>query len=262
MIFVYKRIYLSIFVLLCAFNFSKVHASNDQGIQFYIGPEIYYVDRLKEGGGKQTGVLYGIRAGYERIKRYKFYYALEGLYSQGTLNGKSNNNHVRSEFSNSTIETRFGYTFQCKYWPGYAFTPYVGFGYMWEYSRYKNPTPIKVHFDNRFPYIPFGFISSMFVTKQLQVGLNVKVRFLWDGKQKVTHDPEFNSLIQCYEDHFQYRVEFPIAYYFCWRGETLAVRLTPFYEYRHYGHSINYPFDFLDTKYKFYGANLELIYRF
>lgn len=255
-------------LLLVLFSFSACplifsnQFCNDRGIQTFLGPEIYYVKRLKEGGGKQDGMLYGIRAGYERINRYKFYYALDGLYSQGTLNGKTKENHIRSEFTNSNIETRFGYTLQYKYWPGYSFTPFVGIGYMWEYSQYKKPSPIKVHFDNRFPYIPFGFISSLFVGKHLQVGLNFKMRFLWDGKQKVTHDPQYKNLIQCYEDHFQYRIELPIAYYFCWKCEMIAVRITPFYEYRHYGHSINYPFDFLDTKYEFYGANAEFIYRF
>lgn len=259
---VYYRIYLGICAVLWSTGLLAWPSNKELGVQVFLGPEVYYVKRLKEGGGEQHGTLYGIRAGYERLKRYKFYYAVDGLYSQGILDGKTNTSRIRSVFTNSNIETRFGYTFQAKYWPSFSLTPYFGIGYMWEYSRYKNPSPIKVHFNNRFPYIPFGFISSIFVTNRLQIGLNVKVRFLWDGKQKVTHDPQFNSLIQCYEDHFQYRIELPIVYYFCWNRDTLAVRLTPFYEYRHYGHGINYPFDFLDTKFKFYGANLELIYCF
>lgn len=261
MMCIFKRVILPILVVVMT-GFIGSLEGQDTGVQFFFGPEIYYVKRLREGGGKQDGVLYGIKGGYEKVKRYKFYYALDGLYSQGVLNGKTNENRIKSEFTNSNIETRFGYTFQYKYWPGYSVTPFVGIGYMWEYTEFKKPSPIRVHFDNRFPYIPFGFLSSLFITDQLQVGVNLKARFLWDGKQKVTHDPQHNSLLQCYEDHFQYRIEIPFTYYFCWKGAVLTTRLTPFYEYRHYGHGINYPFDFLETKYHFYGANFELIYKF
>lgn len=233
-----------------------------RGVEVFCGPEIYYVKRTKEGGAEQTGTLYGVRLGYEKVKRYKFYYAVDGLFSQGILKGKANENTIKSELTNSSIETRFGYTFQAKYWPCFSLTPFVGVGYIWEYSQFLHPSPLKVHFDNRYPYIPFGFLSSFFISDRWQIGLKFTARFTWDGKQKVTHDPEHHSLVQCYEDHMQYRVELPIAYYYCWCGQSLGVRLTPFYEYRRYGTYVNFPFDFIDTKLNFYGANLELLYRF
>lgn len=42
----------------------------------------------------------------------------------------------------------------------------------------------------------------------------------------------------------------------------MAVGLVPFYEYRFYGHRANFPFDFLETKLKLYGATLKLHYLF
>lgn len=258
-----RDILIGVLISLILFFFpGKCLWSQSKGYQFFLGPEIYYVKRQKEGGAEQTGVLYGVRGGYEKIKRYKFYYALDGLYSTGILEGKTNHKTIKSEFSNSNVETRFGYTLQAKYWPCFSFTPFVGVGYMWEYSRYLHPSPMRVHFDNQFPYIPFGFLTSFLVTDRLQMGLNFKARFLWEGKQKVTHDPQYSSLEQCYEQHLQYRVEIPLEYFFNWNQHALSARLTAFYEYRHYGHWINYPFDFLDTTFKFYGANFELLYHF
>ena len=51
----------------------------------YIGPEIYYVSRLKEGGSRQGGTLYGVRLGYDHVQRYKFYWGIDALWAKGTL---------------------------------------------------------------------------------------------------------------------------------------------------------------------------------
>ncbi|MBX9703265.1 MAG: hypothetical protein K2X39_03845 [Silvanigrellaceae bacterium] len=248
--------------ILSSFGFVLAEPCKGRGIQFFLGPEIYHVQRVKEGGAEQTGTLYGVRGGFERIKRYKFYYALDGLFSRGMLWGKVNGNHIKSKFTNSTIETRFGYTFQTKFEPWFSFTPFIGAGYLSEYNQYVHPSPIKIHFDNQFFYVPLGFLSSFYPTNQLQLGLNVTVRCYWDANQRVTHDPMFSDQEQCFEEHIQYRIELPITYDFFWKQHCLAMRFTPFYEYRHYGHRANYPFDFLDTKFKFFGANFEILYRF
>lgn len=248
--------------ILCSFLSLRADFYDDRGIHLFLGPEIYYVKRIKEGGAKQTGALYGVRGGYERVKRYKFYYALDGLYSRGMLCGKVNGKHIKSELTNSTLETRFGYTFQAKCKPQFSLTPFLGVGYLSEYNRYVHPSPIKIHFSNQFLYIPVGFLSSFYLANRLQLGLNFTARFYWDANQKVTHDPEFSDQRQCFDEHIQYRIELPITYDFYLNQHCLAMRLTPFYEYRHYGHRANYPHDFLDTKFKFYGANLEILYQF
>jgi len=252
-----KKIIVGFYFFIALPFISQAH----EGTNLFIGPEVYYVSRIKDGGAKQTGTLYGVRIGYEKLKRYKFYYAVDGLYSQGVLEGKTADHHIRSEFTNSNIETRFGYTFQSKCFPYISLTPFFGIGYMWEINHYRNPSPIKVKFDNSFHYLPFGCLLSFNLSEMLQVGINATARFLWNGKQTVK-DPDYGKLSQCYEEHIQYRIEMPISYWTCWNSHQLKLRLTPFYEYRHYGNSINFPFDYLDTKFKFYGANLEAIYSF
>lgn len=231
--------------------------------QFFVGPEIYTVKRSRDGGSVQTGVLYGGRLGYDYIRRYAFYAGLDGLYAQGTLNGHSGEGRALSSLlTDANVEGRFGYTFQSKACHHVSFTPYVGYGYFWETNSYKHPSPISVHFHNHFSYIPVGFLSRFFLYPDLSLGLNVKARLPLEGKTKVTNDPDADHLTLHYEQHIQYRIDLPVVYYFCWRDQSLAIGIVPFYEYRHYGYHANFPHDFLDTKFRLYGGNLQLLYVF
>lgn len=237
----------------------------------YIGPEIYYVKRMKEGGSTQGGTLYGVRLGYDRVRRYKFYWGIDALWAQGTLKGnrkretlqgESFKEHLKSEFTDINVEARAGYTFQSKNWRCASFTPFAGLGYFWERNCYQHPSPLQVHFKNTFSYLTIGFLSQVFVTPSWSVGLNFKVRYLLEGEQKVEHDPEYGHLTQHYEEKPQYRTELPVTYFYCWECRRLAVSLVPFFEYRPYGHRANFPFDFLEIKLKLYGATLKFHYLF
>jgi hypothetical protein len=229
----------------------------------FLGPEIYYVNRTREGGAQQDGVIYGVRAGYDHVRRYKLYWGIEGLGAKGVLKGKhAEYGHLYSDWMDANIEGRFGYTFQSKCRPCASFVPFVGLGYSWENNHYKYPSPLKLHFDNTFAYVPVGFLSQIFVTPTFSIGLNFKIRILVDGKQKVSHDPDNDRATLRYGEKPQYRVELPLSYFFYWKDYRLALSLDPFYEYRHYGHSANFPFDFLETKLNLYGATLKLFYLF
>lgn len=229
----------------------------------FVGPEIYYVDRTREGGAQQDGVLYGVRAGYDHMRRYKFYWGVEGLWAKGVLRGKhAEHGPLHSDFMDANVEGRLGYTLQSKCWRCASVVPFVGLGYFWENNHYKHPSPLQLHFDNTFAYVPVGFLSQVFMTPTFSIGLNFKARILFNGKQKVSHDPENDSSTLRYGEKLQYRVELPLSYFFCWKDCRLAISLDPFYEYRHYGHSANFPFDFLETKLNLYGATLKLFYLF
>lgn len=228
----------------------------------YIGPEIYYLQRTKEGGAKQSGPLGGMRIGYDYIRRYKLYWGAEALWARGVLEGKAEYHRLKSVFTDINVEARGGYTFQSKCWRCASFTPYIGYGYFWENNDYQHPSPLTIHFKNRFSYIPIGFLSQIFMTPRWSIGLNFKVRFLLEGKQFVSNDPEHDNQVQHYEEKLQYRVELPTTYFFCWSSHRLAVSLVPFYEYRLYGHRANFPFDFLETRLNLYGATLKLLYLF
>lgn len=228
----------------------------------YAGPEIYDLQRTKEGGAKQSGVLYGVRAGYEHIYRYKLYWGIDGLWAQGTIDGKNKDSKLKSQFTDANVEARVGYTFQCKNWRSASFTPYTGVGYFWENNFYEHPSPLHIHFKNRFAYIPLGFLSQIFITPLWSVGFNFKIRYPIDANQYVSNDPDQKNFTQNYEEKIQYRAELPITYFYCWKTASLAASLVPFYEYRPYGHRANFPFDFLETKLRLYGATLKLLYLF
>lgn len=134
----------------------------DQSQELYIGPEIYHVHRTKAGGTKQNGTIYGIRAGYNRIKNNTFYLGAEGLYATGTLDGKSaNGNKLKSHFTDRMIEGRLGYTLgtTCYGYP-IQISPYGGMGHFEEGNDYKKPTPLHIHTLTKFNYVTGGFLSD------------------------------------------------------------------------------------------------------
>ena len=69
------------------------------------------------------------------------------------------------------------------------------------------------------------------------------MRIIIDSELHVSHDPDNEKLTQHYDEKFQYRVEIPTTYFFCWGYHPLGISLVPFFEYRHYGHRANFPFD-------------------
>ena len=236
----------------------------------YIGPEIYYVKREKEGGSTQCGTLYGVRVGYDRVGRYKFYWGIDALWARGILtgtkkretpNGEMIKERLKSELTDMNVEARLGFTFQSR-WRCASFTPFGGLGYFWEKNCYKHPSPLEIDFKNHFTYATGGVLSQLFITPTWSVGLNFKLRYLIEAEQKVEGDPEHGKLTQHYEEKLQYRTELPLTYFYCWRLHSLAISLVPFYEYRQYGHRPNFPFDFLEVKLKLYGATLKFHYLF
>jgi len=229
--------------------------------QFYIGPEIYHVHRNREGGTKQNGTIYGVRGGYDRIKRYHFYWGFDALYGKGTLDGKSGaGNKIKSTFTDTFAEGRFGYTFQQKCGYRLSLTPFGGVGYMSERNNFKRPSPIPAHFNIRSWYGVAGFLSQASPTDRFDIGINFKARFLYDPKCKVSHDPDSENSTQLINEKIHYRVELPLTYHYWECCDNFLISLVPFYEFRQYGKRVNYPFDFFGTKLNIYGATLKFIY--
>ncbi len=234
----------------------------NQEDQIFVGPEIYHVERTKKAGAKQDGYLYGVRLGYERIKKDKIYVGVDFLYAEGSMKGKLGEEKIKSILTDINIEERIGYTLasNCGWKP--SFTPYIGVGKFWEKNEYKHPSPFRFHFYNSFLYIPIGFLSHLDFTDNFRMGINFKARYILDSHHTITHDSEFGKIHQKYEEKVQYRVELPMTYFTCFSQKKVSVSLVPFYEYRHYGYRINFPFDFIETKFNLYGANLKLLYLF
>lgn len=231
--------------------------------QFSIGPEIYHLKRVRKGGTKQSGTMYGIRLSYEHIGRCLVYYGVESAYAKGTIDGHSGfGAHLKSRFTDFFIEGRLGYTFQSKTASCAQLTPFIGYGYFIEKNNYIRPSPFTVHFKNTFNYFALGARSKAYIRPNLTVGINITGRFSIDGEVDVTHDRNFDDNILKYENEIHCWAGLPISYFVRLWGCPAEFRLVPFYEYRHYGSHHNVPFDFPDTRIKIYGAAFEYLLLF
>lgn len=229
-----------------------------------LGPEICSITRTREGGTRQTGTLYGVHTNFDRcLERYKTYYGIEGAYASGVLKGKSRSGTpLKSNFTQSNIEGRLGYTLQSKGEKYLSLTPYFSAGYFLELNNYKKPSPVKVHFNNRFFYGGIGCILKGCLRPRLHFGLNVSARFSSDGKVTTSHDPEFDSHTIKYMQKVQCRVSLPFSYQFSESNPRCSFEAVPFFEYRQYGKKRAIPFDFLDTRIQCWGIDLMCSYRF
>lgn len=227
------------------------------------GPEVYRVNRDRAGGTKQKGNSAGIRVNYDRIKRYHYYLGAQLFYGTGILRGHTvAGDKIRSRLTERMIEGNLGYTFQAKCFPHVAFTPFVGYGYFKDVNKFSPPTNLQVTFTTQFRYLSFGFLSSVYVTPFMTVGVNGRFKLPWQPRCKVTNDPDFDTIRQIVGEKLQYRIEVPITYFGCFLWDKFELSCTPFYEVRLYGARENYPFDFYRTEFKMYGANVQMIYRF
>lgn len=228
--------------------------------RFTIGPEYTHLKRTRKGGTKQSGPLYGVRAGFDRLKRYGWYIGAEAHFAKGTIKGHTGaGNKIRSHFTDVSAEGRFGYTFQRKHGYQFAFTPFFGGGYAAEKNDFISPSPLPVHFKTKYPYILGGFLASANPCENWNVAILFKTFFPVDPKCHVTHDPLHESVSQNIGERLQYRAELPITYKLpCYERGSLM--LVPFFEYRHYGTSVNYPFDYFKTQLKMWGVVLKLTY--
>lgn len=230
--------------------------------RLYLGPEIFHTKRTREGGSKQTGFLYGVHAGYDRIKRYRIYLGFDGYWAAGTLKGHSKKGiKLHSRVTDEEIEGRVGYTLQCKEgWRAYLI-PFVGGGYFREINKFSHK-PLGVKFTNYFPFAMGGFIAGFFLNPRLNIGIDFKAKYMIDGKCHISNDREYDSKTLNMDSRMQYEVDLPVSYQFCTCNGRLEGSLVPFYRFRHYGGLAQFPFDFLETKFDIYGIKILLGYKF
>jgi hypothetical protein len=226
--------------------------------QVYIGPEIFFTHREKElSVAKQNGWSYGGRIAYERIKRYRIYWGVDGLYSKGCLEGHSGD--VKLHFTNKNIEGRIGYTIQKKNGFLPTLIPFVGYGYLQEISRFEKPIEVAHKERIAYDYFTAGFLSQFYPHRKWVLGLNFKARILFNSNCKISEDVKVEDFTQNFEQFVQYRVELPVIYRVSGTCDRVAIRLAPFYEYRHCGEQKNYPQNFLGTKLNMVGFNICLM---
>ena len=228
-----------------------------------LGPEVYHTKRTRKGGTHQEGYLYGGHASFERIRRRSIYWGVEGYYANGWANGKTaSGSRLKSDVYEYDIEGRIGYTFMKKSCFKLLFVPYGGYGRFVGINKFKSPSPVLFKFRNTLEYVSAGFLSSLTCSPLISVGLNVKVKWVTEGKNRVTDDPDFNDVTQLMKNKAQYEVDVPLRIFYFSRIACFKTTIVPFYRYRHYGGRENFPFDLFDTKFRIYGLRLMLSLQF
>jgi hypothetical protein len=228
-------------------------------LNFAIGPEAYYMRRTRVGGTWQTGGIGGARATLERRCPYSWYLGADGLIAQGTLTGQNAAGmDLRSILTDTTFEGRLGFMFllpgkRCSF-----FIPFAGYGYFREKNDFRDPSPIPFTFVDTFNYVPVGFLSGFNITRLLSMGINFKVEFMLDGTSRVTDDPLFDEISLKMKNEINTRVEIPLTWKFYQGFCSSFLRLSPFYEYRHFGGQEGFPFDFIDTEFHLIGGTFQI----
>jgi hypothetical protein len=226
--------------------------------QLFIGPELYHLVRTRQGGTRQSGGVYGVRLGYERVKERAFYVGLDFFDGKGHLSGYTGQeNPIRSRFFDMNAEARLGYMFAKKTDPYITFTPFLIYGYGREKNNFIHPSRLFLHFRLRYEYAGWGFQAKIKSTACWDAGINFKMKYLINPKNRVSNDPDFAPFNMSVNNEWQYRLEIPLTYY--WKPYFL-VQFLPIYEYRHYGGHQSYPFDFLETRLRIFGGSVRLIY--
>lgn len=255
-----------LFFLLCSlisFNIAWADCVEDDcctfrgNNQLYIGPEAYYVRRVKNGGSKQNGWAGGLKLGYDRIKPFGWYWGFEAYYAFGRLNGHaSSGDRIKSNYYDAQVEGRIGFTFAQQTGHQHSITPYAGGGYLWETNNFIHPSPLHIHTNIKGPYVCGGFLSQMTLCNQYDIGINFEAKYILDAKNFVSHDPDYSDSEAIIKNKMQYKIEIPLQYhYYSWN-----LGIVPYYEYRHYGGQAGFPFDFVETKSKIWGAFFKATY--
>lgn len=264
---IYFKTYFLSLLLINLFSFSQIFGFfSFRGPHYLsIGPELYYMQRSKEGGSKQDGVLYGGRLSYDRLRRSSLYWGLEAMYATGTLNGHNSLNQILlSSKKDSEIEGRFGYTLKkrgiCDLW----FIPFFGGGYFEGTNQFFKPSPMEYKIIVRFPYLVTGFYSRIDINDLFAFGLNFKTKYSVGARGKIFEDDESDIEDSRFiiEDKFFYEVDLPIILKKNYNCKKFEMSFIPFYRFRHYGGHENYPYDFLDTKFHMYGARFLVSFIF
>lgn len=220
----------------------------------YLGPEVYYLKRTKEGGSKQDGWMFGGRVLYERRKSCGFYWAVNGLYAYGNINGKTSSGRIlKSTLTEAEIEGRLGYTFCFKFCSSFSFTPYGGYGRYYCKNDFKHPSPLTCTYRDSFDYGIGGFIATKRFNPNFETSLDFSFKQMFTGKSSISHDPEYGHVCLKIRNEIQYEVAVPVIYTTCWKNRVLKLYAAPFYRYRHFGGLLNFPFDFIDTEFRSYG---------
>ena len=225
----------------------------------WIAPEAYHTRRERQGGADQEGWLGGIRACLERDEVNALYWGLEGGWAEGRLKGiDSQGQDLNINMTDLGIEARLGITLAARLRLNMSITPFVGIGYYQGVMRFVPPSRLTIRLCDYYKFATVGIMTKVWCDERLSVGLNIKVRQMYNGKERSSRDPDYPDETVLMKDELSWCFEMPISSQYCYEGWPINLGVTPFYEERHYGGREGYPMDFVDTKYFIYGVRFIL----
>lgn len=224
-----------------------------------LGPEIYHIKRERAGGSQQTGRCDGVRVVLERFKPCGWYLAADAFYSQGDLRGQSASGRpLESTLTDAIYEGRIGYTLYKSCGKPSFITPFGGGGYFHETNDFRPPSILPVKYTDTFNYVTAGFLSGVNFCPLLSMGINFKLRFMLNGTSKISGDPDVEGTVLKMKEEIHARLDIPLSTCLTICNAAASATLEPFFEFRHFGGQVGYPFDFIDTKFYLIGARISL----
>lgn len=224
-----------------------------------VGPDVYHLDRTREGGTHQDGWLGGARLGYVRLRPNGIYAAADVRYAIGSLDGKSSSGAaLESTVQEFEAEGDLGWTLGfCPCGSQFLFTPYLGYGYFWSTNDFKYPSPSTAKFRDTYGFTAVGIASLVEICDGWAVGANFKARWMSaDAEQRITDGSAENDVTLTITPRWLYSLEIPITYCFEECGCCWFASFIPYWQQRDYGGTEGVDGDFIDTHYELFGARL------
>lgn len=230
-----------------------------------VAPELYHLHRSRSGGSQQTGWMAGTRIFYHRRRPMAFYWHGSYRWAWGALEGRTGGgSKLKSDKMDSEGEARFGYSIgsTCGRWLGVQVTPYIGASYFKGHNKFRTPSPMTIHFRDRVELWNAGIIASIDVSPCVRVAVDYTSKWMVEGKNRTSNDPIFPDSESVIGNEVHHTVEVPVTVLLRQGCRCLTAGITPFHRHRHYGHHEAFPFDFVKTQFREWGANVSLALRF
>lgn len=196
---------------------------------------------LKQHSVDQKGWLYGVKGNLNIYLNSCIYLGTEIGYQYGDLKGHSEieevtivldevfvEDSVKSKYKDYWLEGRIG----AKLGTNAAFlTPYFVVGYENETDNFISPSPLELKNSLSYGYLGCGGLSSFFVTPCFSIGLNAKLKWMFNSKVKVSGHADLEDKNFSCANCFHYTVELPLTF-FSTPNSFFAV--VPYYQYKNY----------------------------
>lgn len=212
--------------------------------------------RTKSGGTSQKGALFGYGGEYERLKNSGFYLYAKAYTDKGTLEGSTDSKiKLKSRFDSEEYYGRVGWSF-C--FQKFIFAPFLGGGVSYSTNRFIDPSPLHVSMKINFPYALAGLKAEWRQTECLHFIASIMLKKPYEPKCKIKDDPDFFTAHQMIKEKLQADFELGVRRQGTpWLECPLSAEAFFFYQYNHFGKHTNYPFNFVDTKYRYLGLRIS-----